>query len=119
MGKSYKDLTVWQKSYALCLLVYGITKAFPKNEQYGLISQLRRCSVSIPSNIAEGYNRRHRGEYVQFLSIAYGSVAELETQMLLSRDLHYCPQEKYDIAQNLVIEVSKMLRALMESLKNG
>jgi len=119
MGKSYKDLIVWQKSYELCLLIYATTKSYPKYEQYGLTNQLRRCSVSIPSNIAEGYNRRHRGEYLQFLSIAYGSVAELETQMLLSRDLHYCTQEKYDAAQKLFIEVSKMLRALMESLKNG
>jgi len=119
MGKSYKDLIVWQKSYALCLLVYETTKVYPKSEQYGLINQLRRCAVSIPSNISEGYNRQHRGEYIQFLSIAYGSVAELETQLMLSKDLQYCPLDKYEKAQSLIIEVSKMLRALMESIRNA
>jgi four helix bundle protein len=82
-----------------------------------LINQLRRCAVSIPSNISEGYNRQHRGEYIQFLSIAYGSVAELETQTLLSKDLHYCTLDKNEKIQSLTVEVSKMLRALTESIK--
>jgi four helix bundle protein len=119
MGKSYKDLIVWQKSYELCLLIYETTKSYPKCEQYGLINQLRRCAVSIPSNISEGYNRTHKGEYLQFLSIAYGSVAELETQLLISKDLGYCNKERFEKIQSLLIEVSKMLRSLMEAIRNG
>ena len=85
MGVStYKDLSVWQKSMQLCEDIYLVTKNFPPNEQYGLISQIRRCSVSIPSNIAEGFLRGHKSEYKQFLRIAYGSGAELETQLLIA-----------------------------------
>jgi four helix bundle protein len=117
--KSYKDLIVWQKAYQLTLLVYKETENFPKSELFGLTSQLRRASVSIASNIAEGYQRQHSGEYVQFLSIAFGSCAEVETQLLLSKDLHYLSD---DIAINLIkllTEVSKMLYALITKLKEN
>ena len=77
--QSFKDLIVWQKAYRLVLEIYKITKDFPKYEMYGLAQQMRRAAVSIPSNIAEGYGRKHKAEYRQFLSVAYGSLLELET----------------------------------------
>ncbi|HQP91125.1 MAG TPA: four helix bundle protein, partial [Candidatus Omnitrophota bacterium] len=94
--KSFKDLKVWKSSYQLALAIYEITKNFPKEEIYGLVSQMRRSSVSVPSNIAEGYSRKGRPEYVRFLSIAYGSLSELETQILLSKDLKYIDEEKFN-----------------------
>ncbi len=87
--KSFTDLIVWQKSYKLCIEVYKISKEFPSQENFGLISQIRRCSVSIPSNIAEGYARKNRKEYIQFLYTANGSLAELQTQLMLSKDIGY------------------------------
>ena len=87
MLKNYKDLKVWQKSYELCLEIYRITAKFPKEERYGLTSQIRRSVVSIPSNIAEGYGRKTTLDYVRMLYISYGSVCELETQILLAGDL--------------------------------
>jgi four helix bundle protein len=84
MFRNYKDLKVWQKSYQLCLDVYKITKGFPKEERYGLISQIRRAAVSVPSNIAEGYRRKTTPDYIRSLYVAYGSNCELETQILLS-----------------------------------
>ena len=93
MLKNYKELKVWQKSYQLCLEMYKVTKTFPKNEGFGLTSQMRRATRSIPSNIAEGYGRKTTPEYLRFLYIAYGSTCELETQMLLSGDLGYLNKE--------------------------
>ena len=95
---SYKQLTVWQKSIELTLLVYRITKNFPSDELYGLVSQIRRCAVSIPSNIAEGYTRHRKLEYVRFLQIAYASGAELETQLLIAEKLRYIDLVKTTIA---------------------
>jgi len=89
MLKNYKELKVWQKSYELCLTIYKITKEFPSDERYSLTQQIRRCAVSVPSNIAEGYGRKSTPEYVRFLYIAYGSICELETQILLAGDLGY------------------------------
>lgn len=86
MLKNYKELNVWQKSYALCLKIYGITTKFPNAERYGLTSQIRRSAVSIPSNIAEGYGRETTADYIRMLYISYGSVCELETQILLAGD---------------------------------
>ncbi len=117
--KSYKDLEVWKKSFRLSLLVYKITKKFPKDEIYGLVSQMRRCAVSIPSNIAEGYGRNRRLEYIQFLQIAYASGAELETQMLLSRELGYVSVQEYNEIDCLSQEVQKMLNVLISRLKNA
>ena len=89
MLKNYKELKVWEKSYQLCLEIYRTSEKFPKHEIYGLISQIRRAALSIPSNIAEGYGRKTTPEYLRSLYIAYGSVCELETQILLSGDLGY------------------------------
>jgi len=97
MLKNYKELKVWQQSYTLCLEVYRLTKEFPKEELYGLTSQARRSAISIPSNIAEGYGRRTKPDYIRSLYIAYGSVCELETQILMSRDLGYIQAKNKDV----------------------
>lgn len=115
--KSYKDLIVWQKSFDLSLQIYKITKVFPKDEIYGLVSQMRRCAVSIPSNIAEGYGRNRRKEYVKFLQIGYASGAELETQLLLAKELGYIKIDKYKLVNDLMQEVMKMLNVLIRKLK--
>ena len=114
---SYKDLIVWQKGLKLSLLVYNATKDFPKDEIYGITSQIRRCAVSIPSNIAEGYSRRRRMEFLQFLHISYGSAAELETQLLIANELNYLPEQKFTEANNLLTEVMKMLNGLIMKVK--
>ena len=108
---SFKDLIVWQKSYKLVLEIYKITRNFPKYETYGLSQQMRRAAISIPSNIAEGYGRKHKAEYNHFLSIAYGSLSELETQYLLSNDLEYI--QKCEIIETLIKEVGKMLYRML------
>ena len=118
MLKNYKDLKVWQKAYQLCVKIYKITKRFPKEEIYGLTSQLRRASISVPSNIAEGYGRQTTKEYIQALYIAYGSNCELETQILLSGDLGYVETEDLEEIQKDLGDVERMLKGLIKSLKN-
>ena len=110
MLTNYKELKVWQRAYRLCLEVYRLTRAFPKEERYNLTSQLRRAAVSIPSNIAEGYGRKTTPDYVRALYIAYGSTCELETQILLSGDLGYLSQQGVEKAQEDIREVERMLR---------
>jgi four helix bundle protein len=118
MLKNYKDLKVWQKSYQLCLEIYKATKTFPKNEGFGMVSQMRRAALSMPSNIAEGYGRKTTPEYLRFLYIAYGSMCELETQLLLSGDLGYLNKESLSELQRDIGEVERMLKALIKSLEN-
>ena len=113
--QSYKELVVWQKSIELVRQVYKVTDAFPKSEMYGLMSQMRRCAVSIPSNIAEGYKRRSVKEYLQFLSVADASAAELETQIILSASLY--PHVDFKRAESLLLEVQKMLSVMMRKLE--
>lgn len=117
--KSYKDLIVWQKSMDLVALVYQATKTFPKEELYGLTNQVRRAVVSIPSNIAEGQARQSAAEFKNFLSIARGSLAEVETQLLIAKRLNYLPQEQLTAIMALHQEVSKMIPALMSKLATG
>jgi len=117
MLKNYKELKVWQRSYNLCLEIYRITKGFPKEEKYGLTSQIRRAAVSVPSNIAEGYGRKTTQEYIRFLYVAYGSNCELETQLLLSGDLSYIDSAKLEMLLEGVGEVERMLKALIKSLE--
>ena len=114
---NYKELSVWQKSFAITLKIYTITDNFPKHELYGLTSQIRRASVSIPSNIAEGYSRNHIKEYLQHLSIAYGSLSELETQLLLAKALKYINEEHAETLFNEIAEIGRMLYGLKNSLK--
>ena len=117
--RSYRDLIVWQKAFELSLLIYKLTKSFPKEEMYGLISQIRRCTISIPSNIAEGYTRHRKLEYVQFLQIAFASGAELETQLLIAKELDYVSQVNFDKAYSLLQEIMKMLNVLISKIKNS
>lgn len=114
--KSYKDLTVWQKSVDLSVIIYKITESFPRSDVYGLTSQIRRCGVSIPSNIAEGQRRGHRAEYVQFLRIAFGSGAELETQIIIAFKIGYLDQKKFNQINELLQEIMKMLNKLISVL---
>ncbi len=116
--QSFKDLIVWQKSMLLAKKVYILTENYPKNEMYGIVSQMRRASVSIPSNIAEGYGRKSRKEYSQFYSIAYGSLLELETQLLLSFDLGFIKETEFKTINSTTEEVSKMLFTMIEKLKS-
>src|SRR6516164_3234150 len=90
--RSYKDLVVWQKGIALAKLVYQVTRAFPSEEKFGLVAQMRRAAVSIPSNIAEGQARHTTGEFIQGISHAEGSLAELDTQLTIAVELAFCPQ---------------------------
>lgn len=117
--QSYRDLRVWQESMALVEAVYRLTKAYPKDEAYGLTAQMRRASVSIPANIAEGYGRENTGSYIQFLRIAQGSLKEVETHLLLSVRVALAPA---DGVEPLLVQadiIGKMLRALIRSLESG
>jgi four helix bundle protein len=116
MVKSYKDLLVWQRSIQLSLSIYRLTQTFPKEERYGLTSQIQRAGVSIPSNIAEGYGRGTRKDYKQFLSIARGSTLEVQTQLLIANELGYCNSAALEQAQSLSEEVSKMHYSLVQKL---
>ena len=117
MLKNYKELKVWQKSYALCLQIYKNTGIFPNDEKYGLTSQIRRSAVSIPSNIAEGYGRKTTADYIRFLYIAYGSLCELETQIMLAGDLTYIETGKLDNLLSNISEIERMLKALIKVLE--
>lgn len=114
--RSFRELVVWQRSVELTLAVYELTKTFPKDEMFGLSSQLRRAAVSIPSNVAEGQGRGSRGEFLQFLGIARGSVFEVQTQLLIARRLGYVGEELIVRCEGLGDEVGKMLNALIASL---
>jgi four helix bundle protein len=114
---SYRDLFVYQKSFELCIKVYKCTEGFPKSELYGLTGQMRRAAVSIPSNIAEGHQRRGRKEFLQFLSVARGSCAELETQISISITLGYISDEKGNALLNEAYNVSGLIYKTMQSLK--
>lgn len=116
--RTHKDLTVWQKSMDLVEKIYKITNNLPRSELSGLISQMQRSAVAIPSNIAEGAKREHRAEYIQFLSIANGSASELETQLILTSKLY--PNFKIEVKDAMIVldEILKMLYSLMKSLKN-
>ena len=118
MLKNYKELNVWQKSFELCIEIYRITAKFPNEERYGLTSQIRRSVVSIPSNIAEGYGRKTTVDYIRMLYISYGSVCELETQILLAGDLGFIERGELDIAKTNLAEIERMLKALIKSLEN-
>lgn len=113
---THKDLIVWQKAMNFVLAIYKATKLFPNDEVFGLTSQMRRAAISIPSNIAEGYGRCYTRQTGNFLSIALGSACELETQLLLSKDLGYMPLNIVEQLTNDVQNIIKMLAALIKSL---
>ena len=114
--RSYKDLVVWQKGIVLGKLVYRLTKDFPTEEKFGLVAQMRRAAVSIPSNVAEGQARHTTGEFIQFISHAEGSVAELDTQLILSIELKFCSNATADATFALISEIRRMLNALRRKL---
>lgn len=117
--KTFRDLLVWQKSMSLVTDIYRQTQSFPSNETYGLVSQMRRCAVSIPSNIAEGFGRRATKEYLRFLQIAMGSLFELETQLEISRNLQYLSTECFETFHGRCRELERMLSALIAGLKRA
>lgn len=117
MIRSYRDLDVWKKSIELVKNIYLATKVFPKDELYGLINQMRRSAVSIPSNIAEGKTRQYKNEYIQFLYIALGSCAELETQLVISKELGYLTKEVEAELLEKLDHICRMTRNLIKSLR--
>jgi len=118
MVTSYQKLTVWQKAMDLVILCYKESRCFPDTEKYGLTSQLQRAAVSIPANIAEGKHRQHTKEFIQHLSIASGSLAELETHLLIAHHLGYIDKQPLNTLFQKTTEISKMLTGLKKSLRN-
>ena len=118
MLRSFRELSVWQKSMQLATTIYRLTQGFPREEIYGLVSQLRRASVAIPSNIAEGHGRLNVGEYRQFLGIARGSNFELQTQLEIARSLGMGNAKLSEEAESLSHEVGKMIHAILEKTSN-
>ena len=114
--QSYKELIVWQKSIELVTSLYGITEKFPKTELFGLTSQMRRSAVSSSANIAEGYARKQRAEYVQFLRIAFGSGAELETHLVIAKNLNFVTDQNVAQVSGLLDEVMRMLNTMISKL---
>lgn len=114
----YKKLTVWKKSVDLAVEMYSLTKQFPAEEKFGIISQIRKCVVSIASNIAEGAGRNSNGEFIQFIGIAEGSINELETQTIISERLGFINNNDLNKNTQSISEIRKMLFSLKKSLKN-
>jgi len=117
MKYSHKDLEVWKKSLGLVTDIYRLTKNFPKDEVYGLIAQMKRAAVSIPSNIAEGASRNSGKEFIQFLYIALGSASELETQIIISRNLSYIDDSETKLNLKQIESLKKMLNGLITYMK--
>lgn len=117
--QSYKDLEVWKRAMELACQVYRAMEYMPKTELYGLVSQIQRAAASVPANIAEGWGRGTRREYIQFLHVARGSLMELETHLLLAQQLEYLPQSYLTPLLNDIEQVGRMLNALLRSLKQG
>lgn len=118
-SQSYRDLIAWQKGMLLAKSIYRLTSKFPNEEKFGLVSQMRRATVSVPSNLAEGQARRTTGEFVQFISHAEGLVAELDTQLTPAVELAFCAGSDVSEARGLIQELRKMLNALRRSVSNG
>lgn len=115
--KNYRSLDVWQRAMDVVEEIYMLTKNFPSDEKFGLTSHMRRAAVSVPSNIAEGYGRNHRAEYLQFLAIARGSLSELETQLLIAKRLDYVSPEQLERVWPLLQNTGKMLGRLITALR--
>ena len=118
MGASFRELNVWQRAFELTLTIYRLTATFPEAERLGLTNQLRRASVSVASNIAEGYGRATKGEYIQFLGHARGSISEVETQLAIAGALNFGSKALFQTADGLCNEVGRMLRAMMKTLQS-
>ena len=118
MAQSFRDLQVWQKAMQLTVAIYRLTREFPKDELYGLSGQIRRAAVSVPSNIAEGHGRSGNREFMQFLSVARGSLCELQTQLEIARLLRFGNPELIDAIEQLSHEVGKMIFTFLRSLRS-
>ncbi len=118
MVRSFRDLLVWQRAIQLSVAIYRLTKDFPREELYGLSSQIRRAAVSVPSNIAEGHGRLSTGEYRQFLGIARGSNFELQTQLEIARSLKFGDAGLLDEAESLSFEFGKMISGILNTIKD-
>jgi four helix bundle protein len=116
--RSYRDLLVWQRAMDLALAVYSLSRSFPECERFALVSQLRRAAVSVPSNIAEGHVRSSTRDFLRFLSIAAGSLAEIETQLLLSHRLDYVDAQRMNVTLKDADELGRMIRGLQASLSS-
>ncbi|HXJ15824.1 MAG TPA: four helix bundle protein [Candidatus Polarisedimenticolia bacterium] len=116
--KSYRDLLIWQKSMDLVVTSYEVAKRLPQSESYGLASQIKRAAVSIPANIAEGHGRKHTGDYLRHLSIARGSLLELETHLLIAVRLAYLKSEDVEAVLGLTDEVGRMISGLIQKLRS-
>ncbi len=114
--KTYKDLIVWQKGMQLVTAIYQITKTFPKDEVYGLVSQIRRSAISIPSNIAEGYGRKSTGDYLRFLQITMASLFEMQTQLEIAKNLEYIDRQRFNELYEMSREIERMLSRLIERI---
>jgi four helix bundle protein len=119
MAQKFEDLVVWQRAIELTVCIYKLTRSLPKDELYGLVSQMRRAGVSVASNIAEGRGRLSPGEFRQFLGIAQGSIFELKTQLVVARRLEFGDSKSLGEAESLGEEVSKMLASFIQTLGNG
>jgi four helix bundle protein len=117
MSESFRDLLVWQRAIQMSLAIYRFTTGFPKEELFGLTGQIRRAGVSVASNIAEGYGRNSTGEYKHFLGMARGSNSEVETQLVIAKELGYGNPQTLKEAEDLCTEVGKMLRAILSKLE--
>ncbi len=116
MVRTYRDLVVWQKAMVLVTSVYRATQAFPREEMYGLVSQLRRYAVSVPSNIAEGYGRQSTGDYVRFLQVAMGSIFEMQTQLEISKNLGLLSTTAFTTLYESSREIERMLSSLIAKI---
>ena len=116
--KNFKDLKIWQLGIDIVVCIYNISKVFPKDEAYGLASQMKRAAVSIPSNIAEGFKRKHKTEYRQYLHIALGSTAELETQVIIAEKVKYIDYVQLNDILEMLDHESKMITNLIKCIEN-
>jgi len=117
--KSYRDINVWLKAIDFVTFIYNLTSKYPRDELYGLSLQMRKCAISIPSNIAEGYGRRSTQDYIRFLQIAMGSLYEIQTQIQISLNLKFIPQIDFDYIYKKSHQIEILLRSLIEKIKSS
>ena len=119
MGRDFRKITAWQRAHALTLRIYRATSAFPRDERFGMVAQIRRACTSIPTNVAEGCGRSTNNELARFIDIATGSASEVEYQLLLAKDLGYLPEDQYTNLSTEVVEIRRMLLAFNKTLRTS
>ena len=117
--ESFTDLNVWKEGHKLVMMIYAVTKLFPKEELFGLVSQMRRSAVSITSNVAEGFSRQSYKEKVQFYYTSLGSLTEIQNQLLIAKDLEYVSKSTFSTLADQTINISKLLNGLIRSIKSN